>query len=90
MDNSRELFGNALSPMEFELDDGPCLEALLRAYPTGIMVSDLPHPSEELDDKMGVAEALFKEGFLLIVDDVSITSGKGDGEGSDEEEDDPF
>lgn len=74
MDNSRELFGTALSPVEFELDDGPAIEALLAAYPDSITVSDLEHPSEELDDKIGVAQALFKEGFLLITDEVSKPS----------------
>ena len=92
MDNSRELYGTALSPVEFELDDGPAIEALLAAYPDSITVSDLEHPSEELDDKIGVAQALFKEGFLLITDEVSKPShgpppkkkpgvrGSGDGE----------
>jgi lysine-specific demethylase/histidyl-hydroxylase NO66 len=75
MDNSRELFGSALSPMEFELDDGPAVEALLRAYPTGVVVSELDHPSEEMDDKLGVALALYKEGFLLIDDEASNPSG---------------
>jgi hypothetical protein len=57
--------------MEFELDDGPAIEALLAAYPEAVTVSDLEHPSEELDDKLGVAQALYKEGFLLIADEVS-------------------
>lgn len=77
----REFFGNPLSPLEFELDDGPAIEALLSAYPDAVTVSDLEHPSEELDDKIGVAQALYKEGFLLIVDEVSkpivASGGKG-------------
>ena len=32
MDNSREIFGTPLQPLEFELDDGPAIEALLGAY----------------------------------------------------------
>lgn len=42
------------------------------------MVQDLPHPSEELEDKVGIAQALFKEGFLLIVDETSRPADKGD------------
>jgi hypothetical protein len=67
----REPFGNPLSPLDFELDDGLAIEALLSAYPDAVTVSDLEHPSEELDDKLGVAQALYKEGFLVIADDVS-------------------
>ena len=70
----RELFGSALQPLEFELDDGPAIEALLAAYPQGVVVTDLEHPSEELDDKLGVAQALYKEGFLLIEDEASNPS----------------
>lgn len=71
---NRELFGTALNPLEFELDDGPAIEALLTAYPDAVTVSDLDHPSEELDDKLGIAQALYKEGFLLIADEVSRPS----------------
>jgi hypothetical protein len=71
MDNSRELHGAPLQPLEFELDDGPAIEALLAAYPEAILVSELPHPSEELEDKISLAQALYKEGFLLIHDDAS-------------------
>ena len=67
----RELFATPQNPLEFELDDGPAIEALLAAYPEPVTVSDLEHPSEELDDKLGVAQALYKEGFLLIADEVS-------------------
>ena len=28
----------------------------------------MPHPSEELDDKVSIAQALYKEGFLVIDD----------------------
>lgn len=70
----RELFGTALNPLEFELDDGPAIEALLSAYPDAVTVTDLDHPSEELDDKLGIAQALYKEGFLLIADEVSRPS----------------
>ncbi len=97
MDNSREMYGNPLRPLEFDLDDGVCIEAVLSAYPTSIMVADLPHPSEEDEDKVGVVQALFKEGFLLIDDDVTGhgNGGESDGENDDEEvndedEDDPF
>ena len=69
--NYRELFGSPLQPLEFELDDGPAIEALLSAYPEGVTVSDLDHPGEELDDKLGIAQALYKEGFLIITDEAS-------------------
>ncbi|CAM9245303.1 unnamed protein product [Ectocarpus fasciculatus] len=70
MDNSRVHHGNAMSPLQFELDDAPALEVLLSAYPRPVTVSELPHPpTEDLEDKVGIAAALFKEGFLLIVDD---------------------
>ncbi len=88
MDNSREQFGAPLQPLEFELDDGPAIEALLLAYPEAISVADLPHPSEEDDDKIGVAQALFKEGFLIIDDDASKPSM--DPQGSSDNDDDPF
>ncbi|CAM9206887.1 unnamed protein product [Ectocarpus sp. 13 AM-2016] len=80
MDNSRVHHGNAMSPLQFELDDAPALEVLLSAYPRPVTVSDLPHPpTEDLEDKVGIAAALFKEGFMLIVDDV---------EDDDEDDDD--
>lgn len=65
------MFGAPIQPLEFEVDDGPAIEALLNAYPAGVLVQDLPHASEELEDKVGVAQALFKEGLLLIDDEVS-------------------
>eukprot|EP01031_Cornospumella_fuschlensis_P038118 gene38118-46314_t len=95
MDNSRELFGSPLNPLEFELDDGPCLEALLTSYPHAIQVMHLPHPSEEVEDKVGVAEALYREGLLVVVDEISRAAG-GDDDGGEEEgdedgdSDDPF
>ena len=84
MDNSRELFGASLNPLEFDLDDGVCIDALLAAYPQAVMVADLPHPSEEDEDKLGVAQALYKEGFLVIDDD-AVTGGEHDDEMSEEE-----
>ena len=44
---------------------------LLDAYPNPITISDLPHSSEDDEDKLAIARALFKEGFLTIVDDIS-------------------
>lgn len=86
MDNSRELFGNPVSPLEFELDDGPAIEALLNAYPQPVVVSELEHPSEDVEDKVGVAQALYKEGILMIVDEAS----KPAIEDSDDDSDSPF
>lgn len=54
----------------------------------------LPHPSEEVEDKVGVAEALYKEGLLVVVDEISRGGGTGEGdeeEGIDgDDSDDPF
>ena len=86
MDNSRELFANPLRPLEFELDDGPTIEALLQAYPESVIVSALPHVSEEIEDKVEVALALYKEGFLLIDDDAS----KPDIHNGEDDDADPF
>eukprot|EP01038_Epipyxis_sp_PR26KG_P006297 gene6297-8673_t len=71
MDNSRELFGAPQPPVEFEQDDGPAIEMLLLAYPDGVIVSDLPHSNEETEDKVAIAQSLYKEGFLMIVDEAS-------------------
>lgn len=91
MDNSRQMFGGQLNPLEFELDDGPAIEILLHAYPDPVMVMELPHPSEDLEDKIGVAEALFKEGFLLMcVDDENEEGGDENGEEEDDDDDNPF
>ncbi len=88
-DFDRELYGAPLNPLEFELDDGPAIEVLLNAYPEGVTVLDLPHPSEELEDKVGVAEALFKEGILVLEDEA--TKSQLAAEGSEEDDDDcPF
>ena len=81
MDNSRLLHELPLRPLEFDLDDGPTIEALLQAYPVSVMVADLPHPSDEDEDKVGIAQALYKEGFLLIDD--SLTDMAGDDEEAD-------
>ena len=66
MDNHRRMYDEPIRPMEFELDDGPAIEKLLSAYPSTVAVGDIPHPSEELEDKVEIAKALFKEGFLLL------------------------
>lgn len=69
-------------PLEFELDDGPAIEQLLESTwetgeDEGIMVSDLIHGSEEIDDKLAIAEALYKENLLIILDDATIHMGGG-------------
>lgn len=87
MDNSRELHGASINPLEYDLDDGPCIEELLLSYPQGVTVADLKHPSEELDDKVSVAQSLYKEGILLIDDEASKPTQPG---GSDEDSDSPF
>jgi bifunctional lysine-specific demethylase and histidyl-hydroxylase NO66 len=90
LDNGREVFSNPLSPVEYDLDDGPAIEKLLgaayvplaeasgddsgeegAAVNCGVMVTDLPHTSEELHDKVGIAESLYREGLLMVVDEDS-------------------
>ena len=85
MDNARETYGAPLHPLEFELDDGPAIEALLLAYPSAITVGDLPHPSEEMEDKISLAQALYKEVFLYIDDEASRPENP-----DDEDDDSPF
>ena len=68
---NRELYASVSSPLEFELDDGPAIERLIGAYPESVCVSELPHSSEELEDKIAVAQALFREGFLLVADEAT-------------------
>ena len=80
------LHESPLNPVEFDLDDGPAIEALLDAYPTPVVVMDLHHPSEELEDKVSIAQALFKECFLLCVEESDDKQGSDD----DDDDDDPF
>ena len=47
------------------MDDGPAMEQLLRTTePQWICVADLFHDS--IEDKVGVTQALFDEGLLVI------------------------
>lgn len=66
-----------LSPVEFELDDGPAIEEILGAYPHGVTISELSHSSEDTDDKVEVARALFREGFLMVVDEATKPAEEG-------------
>lgn len=75
-----------LNPVEFELDDGPAIEEIIKAYPHGVTISDLPHSSEDMDDKVEVARALFREGFLMVVDEAT----KPADEGASDDDDCPF
>ncbi|KAL9189835.1 hypothetical protein ACHAXT_009510 [Thalassiosira profunda] len=62
-DNSRVLGETPLSPLEFEIYDAPALEQLLTTVePRWISVKDLIHG--DVEDKMGIAQALFDEGIL--------------------------
>jgi hypothetical protein len=61
---------------------------LITAYPEAVTVSDLPHPSEELEDKISIAQALYREGFLLIEDEASKPDNAEDD--SDADSDSPF
>src|SRR3569623_1794965 len=90
----RELYGTPIQPLEFELDDGPAIEMLLSAYPLAVAVQGLPHSTEELEDKVAVAQALYKEGYLLIDDAVTANATRtkrgihGDDHTNDNETDD--
>jgi bifunctional lysine-specific demethylase and histidyl-hydroxylase NO66 len=65
VDNSLVYHERALSPLEFELDDGPAIEQLLTTVaPHWISIMDLTH--ESIVEKVGVAHALFEEGILTI------------------------
>ena len=87
--NDREHFKTVLSPLEFDLDDGPAIEALLLSYPNGVVIEELPHPSEEVDDKVSIAQSLYKEGFLIIEDETSVPLKRSINNNSDDD-DDPF
>lgn len=64
-DNSRVFMERPLSPLDFELDDAPAMEQLLTTVePRWIMVADLFH--DTIDDKVGVAQALYDEGILAV------------------------
>jgi lysine-specific demethylase/histidyl-hydroxylase NO66 len=64
-DNSREYLGNPVSPLTFEMDDGPALEQLLTTVePNWILVNDLFH--DTIEDKIAIAQALYDEGILSI------------------------
>ncbi|GAX11376.1 hypothetical protein FisN_22Lh049 [Fistulifera solaris] len=64
-DNARTYRTHALSPLEFELDDAPAIEQLLgTTEPHWICVADLVH--DTIEDKVGVAQALYDENILLI------------------------
>ncbi len=53
-------------------------------------MSDLPHSSEEMEDKVAVAQALYKEGLLLILDEVTRSTHPDYKSQEGIEEDDPF
>eukprot|EP00593_Proboscia_inermis_P011678 CAMPEP_0171322778 /NCGR_PEP_ID=MMETSP0816-20121228/115170_1 /TAXON_ID=420281 /ORGANISM="Proboscia inermis, Strain CCAP1064/1" /LENGTH=196 /DNA_ID=CAMNT_0011821337 /DNA_START=108 /DNA_END=698 /DNA_ORIENTATION=+ len=75
LDNSREYHGVPLSPMEFEMDDAPALEALLisgtrtdNSDGSGddwVEVQDLVHTGS-IDDKVELVNCLVGEGLLLV------------------------
>ena len=65
-DNSRVFRGNQLSPLEFDMDDGPALEQLITTVePAWIMVNDLLHDS--IEDKVAIAGSLYDDGILQIL-----------------------
>lgn len=65
LENTREYHGRPIVPLEFELDDGAALEQLVKTTePQWLCVQDLFHDSTE--EKVGVTQALFDEGLLII------------------------
>ena len=67
-DNQRD-HRSELSPMEFEADDAPAIELLLKtAAPQWVKVADLPHgPADDVDDKIEIVKALYEEGIVAIM-----------------------
>jgi len=64
-DNSREFQGNPLQPLEFELDDAPALEMLLKTTsPQWICVADLV--MDGIEDKVEIVQSLFDEGIISV------------------------
>mmetsp|Transcript_24214 Transcript_24214/g.57140 ORF Transcript_24214/g.57140 Transcript_24214/m.57140 type:complete len:632 (-) Transcript_24214:1011-2906(-) len=64
-DNSRDYQGNPISPLEFEMDDGPALEQLLTTVePHWIFINDLFH--DTIDDKIQITQALYDEGIIAV------------------------
>jgi lysine-specific demethylase/histidyl-hydroxylase NO66 len=65
-DNARVFHGHALSPLEFDMDDGPALEQLITTVePEWIMINDLLHDS--IEDKVAIAGSLYDDGILQIL-----------------------
>mmetsp|Transcript_17479 Transcript_17479/g.20167 ORF Transcript_17479/g.20167 Transcript_17479/m.20167 type:complete len:641 (+) Transcript_17479:57-1979(+) len=65
-DNSLVYHETPLSPLEFEMDDAPCIEALLTTIePHWIMVKDLIH--DDIEDKVEITQTLYNEGILAIL-----------------------
>jgi lysine-specific demethylase/histidyl-hydroxylase NO66 len=74
-DNSRIYMENPLSPLEFEMDDGPALEQLLTtAEPDWILVNDLYH--DTIEDKISITQALYDEGILAIKQQDEMECGR--------------
>ena len=72
VENARTHHGAPLRPLEFPIEDTLAIDALLDAYPHSVVVKDLPHPPhEDLPTKIAIAESLFKEGILLLEDEVA-------------------
>lgn len=53
------------------------------SYPKGVTISELSHSSEEMDDKVEIARALFREGFLMVVDEASKPAEEGESDDDD-------
>ena len=64
-DNSLVYHEKPVSPLEFEMDDGPALEQLLTTNPQYICLADLIH--DTIEDKVGVAQALYDEGIIALL-----------------------
>mmetsp|Transcript_13180 Transcript_13180/g.19388 ORF Transcript_13180/g.19388 Transcript_13180/m.19388 type:complete len:640 (+) Transcript_13180:175-2094(+) len=66
IDNSLAFHEAPLSPLEFEMDDAPAVEALLTTVePHWVMVKDLIH--DDIEDKVEIVKALYDEGILATL-----------------------
>ncbi|XP_068731298.1 ribosomal oxygenase 1-like [Montipora capricornis] len=62
LENSRVYHQNELDRVEFGLEAGPLVEAILHSFPEYIKVRDLPH--DDIDFKVDLVTVLYEKGIL--------------------------